>query len=386
MAQISTTSVTQDELSQILAGNVDSIILPTEEKKDDKKEEVTNESTLDSDFKWDELTKLVETESDTKEEDKEEPKLEEETKKVGRKPADVVSFVNELIEAKDLLGFEEGEPKTIEEAKEIIRLNLKHSKETSLEEAKNEIKSSYSPQIQAILQYADQGGEDITTLMSAITEIEKTAEFDVNQESGQVSIITEFLKVQGWDDEDIKEEIETSKDLGKLKVKAEKFLPKLNQMKSERIEMMMEESKEKAKKVEETRRNYLATIQETLNQEKLGDVKLTRQEKGKLWNAVADLSYKSFNGSNTNAFYKKIEEIQVGKTADYNHFLELVYFAVDREGYKQKLMEELKTMEASTTARKLKIQQTKATSNTSDFSDETPRKATIKRGFRNPWQ
>lgn len=397
MPNIQVTSVSEDEISKILAGNVDSIITP-EAPKEEKKEEKTEETiikedivpVLPADFKWSDLEK-VDEEEEEKEEKVEEGKPESKTEvkdegKKGRKPADFVSFINELVEAGDLLPFEDGSAKTIDEAKELIKLNLQQSKEASLDEVKKELKASYSPQIQAILEYADRGGQDITPLMSAIAEVEKTANLDPETESGQVAIVTEYLKATGQDEDEIKEYIETQKDLEKLKEKATKYLPKLNQMKTERIQAMMEEQEEQKKQIEETRKEYLGIIQETLNKDKLADLKLSRPEKHKLWSAVVDTSYRSFNGTPTNAFYKKLEELQVGKTANYDHFLELVYFAVDREGYKNKLKEELNSMASAETAKKLRVQTNKSTANGTPASDE-PKKPAVRRAqFRSPYE
>lgn len=390
MAQTQVTSVSQDELSKILAGNVESIITPDPETKTgEEKKEKTNtelEASLGADFKWSDIEKLVpEKEGDETLEETTETDETKEKAKPGRKPADILSFVTELVTSGELLPFEEGELKTLDEAKELIKLNLKHSKDTSIEEVKEELKASYSPQIQAILHYADRGGRDITPLLSAIAEVEKTADIDIEKESGQISVLTEYLKIQGWDEEDIKEEIETAKDLDKLKSKAEKFLPKLNQMKSERIEMIMQEQEEKDREVEETRRTYLTTIQDTLKQEQLGDLKLSRQEKSKLWNAVADISHTSFNGTPTNAFYKRLEDAQVGKTADYQHFLSIVYHTIDPEGFKEHLLEELRTKVSADTAKKLKIQSTKANSGGNFTEEQSTKKPAISRGFRNPF-
>jgi hypothetical protein len=150
------------------------------------------------------------------------------------------------------------------------------------------------------------------------------------------------------------------------------------------VQMKLEEQNEQERLIEETRKTYLNTIQETLQAESLGDIKLTRQEKGKIWNAVADINYRSFNGTPTNAFYKKLEDLQVGKTADYNHYLSLVYHAIDPEGFKQKLIDELKTQVSAETAKKLKITNTKPSGSTT-IATETSSKPVIKRGFRNPF-
>lgn len=388
MAQTQVTPISQDDLSQILSGKVESILTPEIEKKDEEKQEPFKNTKFDTEFRWNELEKLVEKNDETVEEtpvDTTGQTTPEEKKTPGRKTTDLVSVVNELIESGELKPFEEGGPKTIEEAKELIKLNFAETKKSTIEDIWKEKIESYSPQIQAILAYAEQGGSDLTPLISAISEVERNNNLDLETESGQEGVITEFLKISGWPEEDIKEEIETAKDLGKLKAKAEKFLPKLNQMNEQRIQAIMEEQSHRERQAEEARTKYLGTIKGTLDKEKLGDIKLTRQDKALIWEGLTDVRHKSWSGQPTNLFFKRLEEMQAGDKADYDHFLEIVYHTLNRGSFKEKLREEIKTDETLNTVRKLKSEQRKATAQETLF-EESPRTNSVKRqGFKNPW-
>lgn len=393
MAQTEVTPVTQDELSQILGGNVESILTPqnTENKEEKKQNQEGFKKPIDTEFTWAELEKDLEK----KEGNQEEPKLEgsggvvgqtDQEKKPGRKPSDLVTMINELVDSQELSGFDDGPVKTIEEAKELIKLNIEKSKNSTIEDVWKDKVTSYSPQIQAILQYAEQGGTDVSPLISAIAEIERISDFSLETEQGQETIISEYLKATGWSEEDIKEEIETAKDLGKLKVKAEKFQPKLNQISQERAQVIMEEQEMRKRQSEEARRSYLSTIKDTLEKEKLGEMKLVRQEKAQIWDGLTDIKYTSWSGQPTNLFFKKLEEMQAGDKADYDHFLEVVYHTLNRKAFKDKLKEELKTQETVNTVRKLKIEESKKQTTNEGFDEDEPRKNTIKRtGFKNPW-
>lgn len=391
MAQTQVTPISQEDLSQILSGNVDSIITPPEENKiPEKKEEEKREGfkkIINTDFSWTDLEKLNEEE---KTDEPEVPEVQnqnsEEKKQPGRKTSDLVTMVNDLVEAKDLFGFEDGPVKTIDEAKELIKLNIEQTKNTSVEDLWKEKVEKYSPQIQAILHYAEQGGTDVTPLISAISEVERTSNFDIETEQGQESVIAEYLKITGWSEEDIKEELETTKDIGKLKTKAEKFLPKLNQMNAQRMEVIMQEQAVQQRQAEEARRGYLSTIKDTLDKEKLGEMKLARQEKALIWDGLTDIKYTSWSGQPTNLFFKKLEEMQAGDKADYDHFLEVVYHTLNRKSFKEKFKEEIKTTEAAGTVRQLKIEQNRKASTNEGFNEDEPRKNVIKRqAFKNPW-
>ncbi len=392
MAKVTATEITQDELSSILAGNVESVLTPKQEETEVEKvedkvaPEVKSEvfkKPIDTEFKWTDFEKEKEdvpalgsasaTETATGK------KIE--TKKSG----DFLEAVNELVTKGDLVGFEDGVIKSLDEAKELIRLNVQEAKKSGFEEVWKEKVESFSPQVQAILKYAETGGQDIMPLLNAISQVEKVSEFDIETEEGQEEIIREYLKVQGWDNEDIKEEIETAKDLNKLKTKAEKFQPKLDQMHQQRVEQMMSQQVEVEKEAETARQNYLGTIRTTLSKEKIGDVKLGRQDKAMLWDSLTDIKYKSWSGQSTNKFFKTLEELQAGKTADYDLFLEIVHMTVDPKGYKEKLKAELKTAETVETARKLKVDQ-KRINNSETLFEEEQKKPTISRtGFKNPF-
>lgn len=387
MAQTEVKQIDESELSRILSGNVDSILTPETKEKTEELNEGGGSQTfkkVDSNFKWNELEKLDEK---PEEEVKLEEPTEPEEKKPGRKPSDIVSMINDLVEVGDLFGFEDGPAKTIEEAKELIKLNLAETKKSTLDQIWEDKVKTYSPQIQAIINYAERGGSDVSPLLSAISEVEKSTDFDIESEKGQEDIISEYLKVQGWSEDEIKEEIETAKDLNKLKKKAESFLPKLNQMNQQRLESIMAEQAEREKEADEARRNYLSTIKNTLDKDKLGDIKLTRQDKALIWDGLTDVKYRSWSGQPTNAFFKKLEELQAGDKADYDHFLEIAYLTLNRGSFKDKIRTEIKTEVTAETSRKLKtLDNKKANTSEGFFEEETNRKPTVKRqGFKNPW-
>lgn len=309
-------------------------------------------------------------------------------KKSGRKPAEFVQAVNNLVEEGVLFGFEgDEEVKTIEEAKELIKENLRYKEESSGETSFEKRIQKYSPQVQAIIQYAEKGGQDITPLLSAISEVEKSADLDIDTDSGQEEIVRQVLKIKGFDEEEITDQIETLKDLDKLKTKAQKFLPELNRMKEQRIAMLMEEQEQREAQAQEAARVYIDTIQSTLDKDQVGSLKLKREDKFKIMEALAVPKYKSINGFQINEFVKALEDMQFGKNADYEHFLNIVQFAVDKEGFIERLKESLETQLASTTFKKLKTAKDNAANTTPDPNTHTSntKNKIVRGGFRNPY-
>lgn len=310
-----------------------------------------------------------------------------EPKKAGRKPAELVGLVNQLVEEEVLFGYEEGEIKTIEEAKDLIKENLKYKEETAQDSFWKKKVESYSPQVQAILHYAERGGQDIAPLLSAIAEVEKSSELDVKEESSQEEIVRQVLKIKGFDEEEIKDQIETLKDLGRLEQKATKFLPELNKMKEQRIHMMLQEQEEQQRQAEEAANVYVQTIQKTLDKEVVGPLKLKREDKYKILEALATPKYRSINGFQVNEFVKALEDMQFGKNADYDHFLNVVHFTVDKDGFIEKLKETIKSEVSADTIRKLKTAKQGSANSQQELEPETnPKKNVIQRGgFKNPY-
>lgn len=396
MAQTEVTQITENELSAILSGNSDSILTPkepeikVEEKKAEKLDPTGQQfkKPIDVEFTWDELkgeAEKVEEGTENIVETGQEEKTEE--KRVGRKPSDIVTMVNELVTAGDLFGFEGEDVKTIEDAKELIKLNVLEARKATQDEIWNEKIKTYSPQVQAVLQYAEKGGQDLSPLISAIAEVEKITDHNIETEAGQENIIKEYYKLQGWKDDEITEEIETAKDLNKLKIKAEKFLPKILESEQHRIESIMAEQEQREAEMQEARTKYLSTIKTTLDKDTLGEIKLTRQEKATIWDGVTDVRYKSWSGQPTNLFFKTLEELQAGDKADYNRFLEVVFLTLNPSTFKEKLKTELNNQTVAQTVRQLKVQESKKINPSEGFFEENEKqKPSIKRqAFKNPW-
>ena len=309
--------------------------------------------------------------------------------KPGRKPADIINIVNQLITDDILEPFEEGdEIKTIDDVKDLIKLNLQKTKETAKSNWWEEEVKTYSPQIQAILHYAKQGGKDVTPLLDAISQVEEVADLDPDTEEGQIEIIRQTLRVKGIDDEEIEDQINTAKDLDKLKIKADKFLPELQSMKERHVQMLMRQEEQRKIQAAEASTQYLNTVKETLNKDSIGGMKLQREDKAKIFEALAVPKYKSLNGIQTNGFVKSLEDMQFGSKADYEHFLNIVHFSVDKESFLEKLKQSIKNELSVDTERKLRSAKTTTANTQGDIPDNTPTKPskTVSRsGFKNPF-
>lgn len=317
--------------------------------------------------------------------------VKEESKK-GRKP-EVVSLVNKLITEGDLLGFDDAEEvRTVEEAEELIKSNIKHIKESVEEESwKDRVKTKYSPQVQTIIHFAEQGAqsaEDLINLLGAIKDVEDINELDPNTVDGQKEIIRQSFLSKGFKEQFAEEQVALYSDLGeeRLKKQAESLYPDLQKLHQDNVAKQIQERELRNKHAEEGKRKYLTTIKETLDKDVVGSVPLQREDKYKIMDALAVQKFTSLNGQPTNGFIKTLEDLQFGDKKDYDLFLNIVHHAIDPKGFLEKVTSKAKTETTRENVRQIKAAK-KVTPNSEQDKDTGPKTRTIKKTeFKNPFE
>lgn len=258
--------------------------------------------------------------------------------KKGRRTTDLVSVVSKLVEDGELSGYENAEIKTNEDAIELIKLNLKETEKTAVESAFKEKVKTFSPQVQAVLHYAEQGVQsatEIMELMGAMKNIEDLYNYDISTPEGIETVIRQGYKSKGFKDAFIEKQISRLKDAGDaaFKEEAETFLPELIAENEAKVEQKIRQQEEIKKRTEDASRVYLTTVQTALSKETLGEIPIKKDDKYKLYEAVANPKYTSLGGMNTTQFVKTLEDLQFGEKPDYEHFLNVVRYAIDKEGF-----------------------------------------------------
>lgn len=348
----------------------------------------TREEEIEITVKDEDLNDVFALTEDEKIEEVDDPKEEstETPKKAGRKTIDLVTVATQLIEEDILKPFDdESELKTVDDVKQLIKSNLEDRAQEAQVEWWTKKVSNYSPQIQALLHYAEQGGTDIAPLMSMISQVEETSSLSVETEQDQEYVVRQMLKLKEFDDDEINDQIATLKDIDKLKTKAEKFLPELTSYNERRIAAEIQDQEKRQAAAREASEKYIGTIVDTLNKDTVSGLKLHREDKAKIYDSLAAARHVSLNGTPTNGFVKTLEDMQFGKNADYEHFLNVVHFTVDKEGFINKLKETLKGEVVEETARKLRTSKT-SNINTEEEAPSKIKPKTVQRAtFRNPF-
>lgn len=335
----------------------------------------------------------------TEEEEEEEEEIQEEkpgkqtslksqTSKKEKKSSEITSLVTGILE-EDGFTYEGEDIKNAEEAKNVLKEYVKSIKEEAIEESWKEKVKGYSSQVQAILAYADQGAQSATELLdllSAVKDVEDVIEFDLSDKSGKLKAIEAYYEMKGFKPNYIAKQIAMLKDAGDdvIDETATEFTEELLEFNKKKVSEKIKQKEQARRAAEEASRTYLQTITDTLKKEAVGDIKLSKQEKYNLFDAVSNAEYQSISGSRVTKFIKTLEEIQFGKEKDYDHFMNIVYFTVDPKGFMEKMKEKITADVSEDTIKKIRISK-KTSQNSEEQVNTDPKKVIKKTGFKNPF-
>lgn len=114
------------------------------------------------------------------------------------------------------------------------------------------------------------------------------ADYPLDSEENQKYIVTEALKLEGYTDEEIEDEINDAIDLGKLEKKASTHLKKLQKLEAQNKERLIEAQKEYAKQQEELRKQEWENFKNGLfNKEQIAGFKMTPKMKQEIWDYMS---------------------------------------------------------------------------------------------------
>jgi len=321
------------------------------EKKDIEK--TTSEKKEEGSDLLDELTNEDEDEDDGENEIKKETR--------GRKSISGISDVfSKLIKDDKIVPFDDDKDLSEYSAKdweELIEANLEERANQVRRETPKQFFESLPEELQIAARYVADGGQDLQGLFSTLARSEEKKSLDVTNESHQEQIIKDYLSATGYGTADeIEEEIEIWKDLGKLEQQASKFKPKLDKMQEKVIAKQLEEQKVRKQQQEAASHQYMENVYNTLKDGSIGDIKLDKKTQSMLYNGLVQPKYSSVSGRNTNLLGHLLEKYQFVEP-NYNLISEALWLLSDPDGYKSKIMDKGAQKSVESTVRKLKTEQ-----------------------------
>lgn len=295
------------------------------------------------------------------EEDDEEEDEEAKSSKRGRKPIEgMADVIQKLIREDKLVPFDDDKPFEEYSAKdweELIEANLEEKANQVRKETPKQFFESLPQELQIAARYVANGGQDLKGLFATLAQVEESRELDVTKERDQELIIRDYLSATGYGSaEEIEEEIELWKDLGKLEAQALKFKPKLDKMQEEVVARKLEEQEMRRKQQEQASKQYMQNVYESLKEGSLGDIKLDKKTQSLLYNGLVQPNYPSVSGKNTNLLGHLLEKYQFVEP-NYTLISEALWLLSDPDGYKSKIMEKGSQKAIESTVRKLKTEQ-----------------------------
>ena len=311
------------------------------------------------------------------------------TKKRGRKPINGIADVfNKLIADDKIVGFDDGkelEDYSAKDFEELIQANLDERANAVRRETPKQFFDSLPQELQIAARYVADGGTDLKGIFRALSTVEETRDLNVKEEKDQEHIIREYLGATGYgSQEEISEEIEIWKDLGKLETQAGKFKPKLDKMQEKVVAAKLQEQDMKRKQQEQASQNYMQNVYNTLKDGTVGGSKVDKKVQSLLYNGLVNPAYPSISGQNTNLLGHLLEKYQFVEP-NYDLVSEALWLLADPGGYKNQIMKKGENKAVEQTVRKLKsAQSSRATAAPAD--DVTPakrQKRQISRGNKN---
>ena len=282
----------------------------------------------------------------------------EKKEKRGRKSINGISDVfSKLIKDDKIVPFDDEKSLDDYSAKdweELIEANLEEKANQVRRETPKQFFASLPEELQIAARYVADGGTDIKGLFNTLGSVEETKQLSLKSETDQETIIKEYLGATGYGTSDeIAEEIEIWKDLGKLEKQAAKFKPKLDKMQEKIVVKKLEEQDLKRKQQEHASQQYMSNVYETLKEGTLGDIKVDRKTQAMLYNGLVQPSYPSVSGKNTNLLGHLLEKYQFVEP-NYTLISEALWLLQDPDGYKAKIMDKGAQKSVESTVRKLK--------------------------------
>lgn len=299
---------------------------------------------------------LDETEDEDEQEEKKETR--------GRKKISGISDVfDKLIKDDKIVPFDDDKPLEDYSAKdweELIEANLEERASQVRRETPKQFFESLPQELQIAARYVADGGRDLKGLFSTLAQSEEKKSLDVKNENDQEVIIRDYLQATGYGTaEEIAEEIEIWKDLGKLEQQASKFKPKLDKMQEKVIAQKLQEQEMRKKQQQQASQQYMENVYNTLKEGSLGNIKVDRKTQSMLYNGLVQPNYPSVSGRNTNLLGHLLEKYQFVEP-NYTLISEALWLLSDPDGYKNKIMEKGAQQSVEKTVRKLKTEQANA--------------------------
>lgn len=263
--------------------------------------------------------------------------------------------INSLAEEGVLDLYENHEIKTLDDVKLLLKDNIEDKLSAINENIFEESLQSLPPQFQSVIKYGLSGGTDLTSLMQAWADVEKTYNTDISTDEGKEEVVREYLQRTNYGTKEmIEQDIQTWKDLGKLDSKAEMYKPKLEEYHMTRVAQQEQMAQHQAQQEQMYYQQYTDAVGQVLAQNELNGIPVDDSIRQYIYQNSMPVYQSQLTGEPIDALQAVVEELKFGEGADPSFYSELMLFATQPQLYKEKLMTQLRTEMAITKERTLR--------------------------------
>ncbi len=188
---------------------------------------------------------------------------------------------------KGIIDLEDGEIDKLTDDEDALEQVVGKTITKNINEGINDWKESYIPEVQELLKFVELGGnpKDFYDVYYGNTSFET---LKVDNEENQKFVIKQGLKLSGWEDAEIEEELKDYEDLGKLETKAQTHLKKLQIYEKSQKENLVKAQEANSQKRNEDNKKYWDTLKEELvKKEDIQGFKVSTKEKEKMWDFMS---------------------------------------------------------------------------------------------------
>ena len=277
---------------------------------------------------------------------------------------------------------------TVDDFEELIQANIEQKLAATAENAPVELFKQLPEEVQAVVHYALNGGQDTKSVFQQLSRAQETFDLDISKEEDQEVITRQYLNLTGFGtDEEIEDEINVIKDRGDLEKYSTRYKPKLDAKQAEVIERRLAEQEQTKLRKQEAQKHYQNNVYNALNQKDLNGIPLNNKIQTMLFYGLTDSSkYQDSKGNATNALGYLLEQHQFGKNANPSLVAEALWLLADPDDYRNSVKRIGQNEEVINTTRKLRTtEQTKLTSSSGIGEKQasgkrTKPKPTVQRG------
>jgi hypothetical protein len=247
---------------------------------------------------------------------------------------------------------------------------------------KTELIETFSPGLQLIADYVEQGGNDVIDFAQKVAQLEATDYLDVAEDSDQETIVRAYYAMTSkLKPDEIEEEITKYKDRGELAARAEKLKPRVIEEQQKSLAKEMQKQKYMKEQLNKRRANYITGVAEVLKTGEINGIKVDKNTQGKLFAGLTQPTYALPSGAMVNEFTYLLNKHQT----DSNHSVlaEVLWLLSDPEGYKKQLKEAGAKNSIENTVKKLKTEEGRkiASAQADDEEEEKKKKVSAVQGI-----